>query len=123
MLRLINRLHKKAGCFVFCLALAVFLLSLGLTADAGQAQRRYYREQWKLPEFYPRGFDGYGIIDRINNNEVVISDSFIKLSPKVKLNTPRSKNTSDYHFTRGKSVAYLLNENREIESLWLITPP
>ena len=123
MLRLISRLHKKAGFLVFCTALGGFLLLMGLTADAGQAQGRYYREQWKLPEFYPRGFDGYGIIDRINVNEVVISDSLLKLSPKVKFNTPRSKNTSDYHFTKGRSVAYLLNENREIESLWLITQP
>jgi len=123
MLRLINRLRKKAGAIVFCSALAGLLLLMGLTAGKGQAQGRYYREEWKLPKFYPRGFDGYGVIDRISDSEVVISDSLLKLSPKVKFNTPRSKNTSDYHFTRGRSVAYLLNENREIESLWLITPP
>ena len=120
MMTIISRLRKKAGTIVFCIALAGFFLTMGLTVDTGYAQGRYYREEWKLPDFYPRGFDGYGVIDRLTDNEMVISDTFFKLSADVKYNTPRSSDTSDYYFKTGRSVAYLLNEDREIESLWLI---
>ncbi len=120
MMTIISRLRKKAGTIVFCIALAGFFLTMGLAADTGYAQGRYYREEWKLPDFYPRGFDGYGVIDRLTDNEMVISDTFFKLSFDVNYNTPSRRNTSDYYFKTGRRVAYLLDENREIESLWLI---
>ena len=120
MMTIISRLRKNAGFIVFYFALAGFFLAMGLTADLGYAQGRYYREEWKLPDFYPRGFDGYGVIDRITDNEVVIGDTFFKLSFDVQYNTQRNKNTSDYSFKAGRRVAYLLNKEREIESLWLI---
>jgi hypothetical protein len=120
MLTKIKRMRKNTKFIIFCITLTGFFLMIGLMADTGYAQGRYYREEWKLPDFYPRGFDGYGVIDRITNDEVVIGDSYFKLSYNVKYNTPRKRNTSNYHFNLGRSVAYLLNKDQEIESLWLI---
>ena len=85
-----------------------------------QIKGRHYREEWKLPDWYPRGFDGYGIIDRISDEVLVVSDTSIRLSANVTYNTPGYESNSVYSFSQGRTVAYLLNADGEIESLWLI---
>ena len=99
------------------LGVLVFFLSASIVPDVGYAQGRYFREEWQVPGFYPRGFDGYGIIERISGDEVVISDTRFKLSPQVQYNTLRQKNTSDHNFSTGSQAAFLLNYDREIECL------
>jgi hypothetical protein len=75
---------------------------------------------WKLPGFYPQGFDGYGHIDRLDMDEIVIDDSLLKLAYNVRYNTPRRKNTTDSDFGVGNVVGYLVNGEGQVVSLWLI---
>ena len=108
-------------------AIAGMILILCLTApvalpEVSQAQGRYFKEEWlgRLPAYYPRGLDGYGRIDRINLEEVVIDDAFFKLAVDVRYSTPRRKHSTSHAFEAGRLVGYILNERREIESLWFI---
>ena len=102
------------------LCLLVAFVSLVILPSTGHAQGRHYREEWKLPDWYPRGFDGYGIINRISDKVVVVSDSSFKLSAGVTYNTPGYESASVSSFSAGRTAAYLLNAAGEIESLWLI---
>jgi hypothetical protein len=116
--------HKKNMAIeIVGLGLLLFFLGAGIAQDFGYAEGRYYREDWQLPGFYPTGFDGYGIIDRIDSDEVVISDTLYKLAPEVTYNTLKRNNTSDAAFGTGRQAAFLFNRDREITSLWLISPP
>jgi hypothetical protein len=101
---------------ILCLVAPVVL------PEVSQAQGRYFKEEWLglLPDFYPRGFDGYGHIDRITFEQVVIDDAFFKLAPDVRYSTPRRKNASINSFETGRLVGYILNDSHEIESLWFI---
>ena len=101
---------------ILCLAAPVVL------PEVSQAQGRYFKEEWLglLPAYYPRGFDGYGRIDRLNLEEVVIDDAFFKLAVDVRYSTPRRKHSTSHAFETGRLVGYILNERREIESLWFI---
>jgi hypothetical protein len=78
------------------------------------------REEWKVPKFYPRGFDGYGKIERIDQDGVVIDDTGWKFSRQIRFATPRDRNAGVSSFSAGDTAAYLLNENREVISLWYI---
>jgi hypothetical protein len=79
------------------------------------------REEWRVPDFYPqKGFDGYGKIDRIDKAGVVIDDTVWKFSRQVRFATPKDRRAGLYAFSVGDTVAYLLNEKREIISLWYI---
>jgi hypothetical protein len=88
--------------------------------DFSYAQGRFMREEWKVPKFYPRGFDGYGKIEKIEDNGVVIADTGWKFSPDIKFATPEDRNAGIYAFSEGDTVAYLVNKDREITSLWYI---
>jgi len=108
-------------------AIAGVILILCLAAplvvpELSQAQGRYFKEEWlgAFPAYYPRGFDGYGRIDRIDLEEVVIDDSFFKLAIDIQYSTPRRKNATSNAFEPGRLVGYILNERHEIESLWFI---
>jgi hypothetical protein len=111
---------KNINYLIFGLAMAGLILSGGIAADRCDAEGRYYKEEWKFPGFYPKGFDGYGRIDRMDLNEIVIDDSLLKLAYNVSYNTPRRKNTSDSAFLAGAVVGYLVNAEGKVESLWLI---
>jgi hypothetical protein len=78
------------------------------------------REEWKVPDFYPKGFDGYGKIERIDQGGVVIDDTALKFSRQVRFATPKDRSAGLYAFSVGDTVGYLLNEKREIISLWYI---
>ena len=115
-------LHPRAMAgliLIFCLVAPVVL------PETSQAQGRYFKEEWlgSFPAYYPRGFDGYGRIgriDRINLEEVVVDDAFFKLAIDARYSTPRRKHATSNAFEPGRLVGYILNERREIESLWFI---
>jgi hypothetical protein len=116
--RMLN--YKKINYLILGVALAGLLLSGGIAADRCAAEGRYYKEEWKLPGFYPKGFDGYGRIDRLDVDEVVIDDSLLKLAYNMSYNTPRRQDTADTDFGAGKVVGYLVNAEGKVVSLWLI---
>jgi hypothetical protein len=112
--------YKKVNYLIFGLALVGLILSGGIAADICDAEGRYYKEEWKLPSFYPKGFDGYGRIDRLDMDEIVIDDSLLKLAYNVRYNTPRRKSNTDTDFGVGNLVGYLVNGEGQVVSLWLI---
>lgn len=111
---------RKLGPLVVCISLTVLLVGIVTPANFCLAQGSYNREEWNLPKFYPKGFDGYGRIGRMADNEIVISETRLKLSHNIRYATRRDPNASNYAFQAGNLVGYILNKNREIVSLWLI---
>ena len=104
------------------LFLAGLILASGLPAvpaPALSAQDRH-KGEWRLPPHYPDGFHGWGRIDRISSKEVVIDDCLLKLSPSISYHTPTQTDGSRSWIGPGRTVGYMLNERREVLSLWLI---
>ncbi len=102
-----------------CLGLALFLLSVGIPADLSHAQKRY-KPEVVLPPVYPNGFDGYGRIETLEENGVVIQDVFLRLTPSVTFHPPTNMDSTAAEFNTGDLVGYLTNPEGEITSLWLI---
>ncbi len=103
-----------------CAGVAVFLAGGVIGENVSHAGGKVFREEWKLPDFYPRGFDGYGRIDMIFADRIVISDSSKKLSRSVVYAVPSSPYASKSSFRVGDMVGYLIDRERAIVSLWLI---
>jgi hypothetical protein len=103
-----------------CLAVGVLVAGGVLFESLSHADGKIFREEWKLPAFYPRGFDGYGRIDMIFADRMVISDSSRKLAGSVVYATPSNSYASKSSFRVGDMVGYLFDHRREIVSLWLI---
>jgi hypothetical protein len=111
---------RKVRAFFVCTGLAVVFLFSAVPVNFSHAQGRFLREEWKLPDFYPRGFDGYGKIESIAKEGIVIDDTALKFSQQIRYATPRDPNAGLHAFSVGDTVAYLLNQDREIISLWFI---
>ena len=107
----------KVSQIVGLLCLVVGLV-LGV-ASVGYAQERY-KGEWVLPEHYPDGFHGWGRIDRLDTDEIVIDDHLYPLSPSVKFNTATNLNVRASWFRIGDTVGYLADANGLIISLWRI---
>jgi len=112
--------NRRRSTFWVCLGLAMVFMLSAVPPNFSFAQGRYIREEWKVPEFYPRGFDGYGKIETIEKDRVVINDTAWKFSRQTRFATPRDRNAGVSSFSAGDTVAYLLNEKGEIISLWYI---
>jgi hypothetical protein len=116
-----NIIRRRRSAFWVCLGLATVFVLSAAPENFSYAQGRFKLEEWKVPEFYPqKGFDGYGKIERIDQSGVVIDDTIWKFSRQVQFATPRDRNAGISSFSAGDTVAYLLNEEREITSLWYI---
>ena len=103
-----------------CLGLALVFVLSAVPVDYSYAQGRVMREDWKVPNFYPKGFDGFGKIEKIEDDGIIISDSSFKFAPGARFATPRDRNAGIYAFSVGDTVAYLLDKDSEIASLWYI---
>ncbi|MGD2037391.1 MAG: hypothetical protein PVH28_05865 [Desulfobacterales bacterium] len=112
--------RQRKNAFWICLALAMIFMLSAVPGNSSYAQGRIMREEWKVPDFYPKGFDGYGKIERIDQGGVVIDDTALKFSRQVRFATPKDRSAGLYAFSVGDTVGYLLNEKREIISLWYI---
>ncbi|CAB1065146.1 hypothetical protein D1BOALGB6SA_9943 [Olavius sp. associated proteobacterium Delta 1] len=104
---------------IVCLGLALIIAGICMPASVNGADRKV-KGEWILPEYYPQEFDGYGYINRIETLEVVIDDSLLRVSPSVTYATLGSPVATIGDFAEGNLVAYLINSEREIISLWLI---
>ena len=112
--------RRRWGAFWVCLGLALVFVLSAVPGNYSYAQGRFMREEWQVPKFYPRGFDGYGKIEKIEKNRVVIADTAWKFAPGIKFATPGDRSAGIDAFSVGDTVAYLLNQDREITSLWYI---
>lgn len=63
-------------------------------------------------------FDGFGTIDRIGDNEIVIDDTLIKLNDQITFYSETGVAQSKTDFAVGNGVAFVLNAQGEIVSLW-----
>jgi hypothetical protein len=103
-----------------CWAVVALMASGAILGNVSYAGGKVFREEWKVPDFYPRMFDGYGIIGIIYQDRIVINDHRKKLSSSAVYATPSSPSASKSSFRAGNTVAYLLDHKKEIISLWLI---
>jgi hypothetical protein len=112
--------HKKNMHVLYSVGLLCFVVGLVLcAASVGYAQDRY-KGEWILPEHYPDGFNGWGRIDRLGADEIVIDDTLYPLSPSVMYNIATSSNVRASLFRVGDTVGYLEDANGLIISLWRI---
>jgi hypothetical protein len=51
---------------------------------------------------------------------VVIADRLFKLAPQADFHTPEDRIATIYSFKVGDMVGFMMNERKEIVSLWLI---
>jgi hypothetical protein len=79
-----------------------------------------YKPEVVLPPQYPNGFHGYGRMDVLDEDGVVIQDVFFKLEPFVTFHTPTKTDSYMAEFNIGDRVGYLINMEGGIISLWLI---
>ena len=111
--------HHRIMQIIFGITLA--LIAAGICTPAGvSAGEQKVKGEWILPAHYPAGFDGYGYINRIAAEEVVIDESLLRLSAAATFATQNSVMASMGDFTDGDLVGYLINSEREVISLWLI---
>ena len=113
-------IRRRLSTLWVCLGLAMVFLLSAVPGNLSHAQGKFMREDWKVPEFYPSGFDGWGKIDTIDQDGVVIADTVWKFSPGIQFATPNDRNAGIDDFSPGNTVAYLLNQDSEITSLWYI---
>ena len=113
-------IRRRPSAFWVSLGLALIFVLSAVPGNLSYAQGRFMREEWKVPDFYPNGFDGYGKIDRIDEDGVVIADTVWKFSGYVRFATPGDRNAGISSFNEGDTAAFLLNEDREVISLWYI---
>jgi hypothetical protein len=81
----------------------------------------YLSEERVLPSHYPQEFDGLGHIDRIGKNEIVVDDSLHTLASSVTYATATSKHGSSSDFRVGDYVGFVINSEKQITSIWMIT--
>ena len=84
-----------------------------------QAQEQV-KGEWGLPDHYPDGFDGWGHVERLTDEEVVIDDTLMALSPQAEFHTLTKSNVSRAEITVGSLTGFIKNTNNEIISLWMI---
>lgn len=123
MWKLRNR-YSRIGIVI---GIAIALLGIGtIIPDATLAGQNSKRNlpvvdgETQLFPGYPRQFDGYGLIDRIGEKEIVVSDSLRPLPSRAALHTPRSSSAGIGRFAVGDYVGYQLDDEGAIESLWLL---
>jgi hypothetical protein len=111
--------HHRIGQIILGIALALIIAGICIPAGVFAGEQKI-RGEWILPENYPQGFDGYGYINRIAADEVVIDESLFRLSPRVTYTTLNSVMAQSEDFIEGDLVGYITNSEQAIISLWLI---
>jgi hypothetical protein len=84
-----------------------------------QAQE-HVKKEWGLPDHFPEGFDGWGHIERLTDEEVVIDDTLMDLSLQAEFNTLTKRNVSRTEINIGSITGFIKNTKNEIISIWLI---
>ena len=109
--------YRILACFVFP---CIFALTL-LTPDPSDAQRKY-RPEMVLPSYYPNEFDGFGRVDRIEGDEIVINDRLLRLSSRYTFSTKRSQRAAREILKAGDMVGFTIGSDGLVAALWLIEP-
>ena len=111
--------NGKCICLIFCFFSIIFLVALILPSGTCYAERKS-KGEWILPDGYPEGFDGWGCIDKISDDEIVIDDTSMRLSRIVDYNIPEADYKPKRYFKKGILSGYMVNSQNEIVSLLYI---
>jgi hypothetical protein len=98
---------------------AVLIAGLSLPGAVCHA-KKVVKGEWAFPEYYPKKFDGEGYIDSIEKDGIVIDDRSFGFSPFVQFSTPTRERASRSQFRAGDPVGYIINEKKQVESLYLL---
>jgi hypothetical protein len=123
MWKIISRYSQIGTIAGFAIAVLAMSTLLPQTTLAGQRSTNnlpVVDGETQLFPGYPRQFDGLGLIDRIGEKEIVVSDSLRLLPSRAALHTPRSSSAGIGRFAVGDYVGYQLDDEGAIESLWLL---
>jgi hypothetical protein len=120
--------RNRSAYTALIIGLAVIFFGAGIpfptgAALAGEKQKQELPKvdgETRLYPGYPYRFDGVGMIDRVGEAELVVSDKLLMLSSGVDLHTPGSSHASIGRFAEGDYVGYQLDTDGAIESLWLL---
>jgi hypothetical protein len=100
------------------IGLVLFCAGLVMPAAAGWTQETTIT----LPDFYPESFSGTGCIDTITYDRAVIDDRLLLFYQGATFHTPNKKRAGWMDFDPGYMVGFIMNKDKEIESLWYIKP-
>jgi hypothetical protein len=115
------KMHSYLGIKPIMAVIALALIVAGICIPAGAlAGEQKIMGEWILPEHYPKGFDGYGYINRLAADEAVIDEALFRLSPRVTYSTLISVMAVSQDFSEGDLVGYITDSEKAIVSLWLI---
>lgn len=98
------------------------LMVLAIIAPDPSLAQKKYRPEMVLPSYYPNDFDGFGRVDRIEGDEIVINDRLLKLSPRFTFSTKTSQRASREILKVGDMVGFTKGPGDNVVSLWLIEP-
>ncbi len=70
------------------------------------------------PDLHEGKFDGYGIIDSLNDKEVVINDTAYRLSGGIAYKYLDGRSATVDNFPVGTSVWFVLYTDNTIKSVW-----
>ena len=100
---------------------AVMLVLLSILTGVSSA-RSLHKGEWIQPEGYPAGFHGWGRLDRVDQESVVIDDTQYPLAADAVYQTPEMRDLPLSDITVGDTIGFMFNESNKIESLWRIDP-
>ncbi|BCA80232.1 hypothetical protein [Desulfuromonas sp. AOP6] len=90
------------------LAALLFVLTLvGSAAMAADGRR------------VPLSYDGFGVIDQIEPERLIINDSIKRLSPRVTFHDEQGRYVARTLFTAGTQVGYQINKEGEVFRVYL----
>jgi hypothetical protein len=92
-----------------------------MAPDPSLAQRKY-RPEMVLPSHYPSEFDGFGRVDRIEGDEIVINDRLLRLSPRFTFSTKTSQRAAREILKVGDMVGFKKGSDGQVVSIWFIDP-
>lgn len=110
-MKYLSREYSPLIC-LFWLGCLLLVLSVGSIAVAEPEQGLY--------PHYPTDFDGFGRVDRIGKDVIVIDDSLYSLAPGVTYATPGRRMALLSDVETGDLLGFILNSDGEISSLWLL---
>ena len=107
----------RANTSVILIVVIGICLFLAMPALAGS---KVFKGEWRTPQGYPNGFNGYGQLDQITPDVVIVDDIQLPLSPNATYHIPISRYTRPTSIKVGDRVGYLKDRHGRIISLWKI---
>ena len=105
-----SKLERK-GILVLCLTVMICIV-----ATSGNAQKGGVL----LPDYYPKKFDGFGRIDQIGHDLIIIDERQLQLAENITFHTPQDEFASKRDFKPKMFVGFISNSKNEIISIWYI---